>query len=198
MWTLMHTVNKSSFPRMICKRTRIQHCSSLNLTVLTGSLEHISAFNFLCLYLSLSLSFYFHMPVFESFDWVLETHICSSFLAVQNSSIGDLVTQSLTNWVTFTFAIQRAIPESCYHWDIWSHWWGDMTLSTLNTLSTFSTWWHFFMTIFWWRFFDDNIWWHWDNFWQLERQSWRLDIWDTDYNSDNWEPEFSQSFLPDN
>ena len=34
--------------------------------------------------------------------------------------------------------------------------------------------------------------------WQLERQYWRLDIWDTDYNSDNWEPEFRQSFLPDN
>ena len=27
---------------------------------------------------------------------------------------------------------------------------------------------------------------------------WRLDIWDTDYNSYNWEPEFRQSFLPDN
>ena len=48
----------------------------------------------------------------------------SLFLAVQNSSIGDLVTQSvthsLTNWVTFTFAIQRAILETCDHWDIWS------------------------------------------------------------------------------
>ena len=37
----------------------------------------------------------------------------------------------LTNWlthsVTFTFAIQRAILETCYHWDIWSEWWGDMT-----------------------------------------------------------------------
>ena len=31
-----------------------------------------------------------------------------------------------------------------------------------------------------------------------ERQNWRIDIWDTDYNSDNWEPEFRQSFLPDN
>ena len=53
------------------------------------------------------------------------------FLAVQNSSIGDLVThwvtQSLSQSVTFTFAIQRAIPETCYHWDIWSEWWGDMT-----------------------------------------------------------------------
>ena len=39
------------------------------------------------------------------------------------------------------------------------------------------------------KFFDDNIWWHWYNYWQLERQSWRLDIWDTDYNSDNWEPD---------
>ena len=36
------------------------------------------------------------------------------------------------------------------------------------------------------------------HFWQFERQYWRLDIWDTDYNSDNWEPEFRQSFLPDN
>ena len=31
-------------------------------------------------------------------------------------------------------------------------------------------------------------------FWQLERQSWRLDIWDTDYNSNNWEPEFMTIF----
>ena len=41
------------------------------------------------------------------------------FLAVQNSSIGDLVTHWvtdwLTDWVTFTFAIQRAILETCYH-----------------------------------------------------------------------------------
>ena len=36
------------------------------------------------------------------------------------------------------------------------------------------------------------------HFWQFERQYWRLDIWDTDYNSDNWEPEFRQSFLPNN
>ena len=39
----------------------------------------------------------------------------SLFLAVQNSSIGDLVTHSLTNSVTFTFAIQRAILKTCDH-----------------------------------------------------------------------------------
>ena len=37
------------------------------------------------------------------------------FLAVQNSSIGDLVTDSLTESLTFTFAIQRAILETCDH-----------------------------------------------------------------------------------
>ena len=41
------------------------------------------------------------------------------FLAVQNSSIGDLVThsvtESLTQSVTFTFAIQRAILKNCDH-----------------------------------------------------------------------------------
>ena len=35
----------------------------------------------------------------------------SCFLAVQNSSIGDLVTHSLTD-TTFTFDIQRATPET--------------------------------------------------------------------------------------
>ena len=49
------------------------------------------------------------------------------------------LTHRLTDWVTFTFAIQRAILETCYHWDMWSDWWGDMTLSTLSSLSTLST-----------------------------------------------------------
>ena len=44
--------------------------------------------------------------------------------------------------------------------------------------------------IFWqfWQFLKilDNF----GQFWQLVRQSWRLDIWDTDYNSDNWKPEY--------
>ena len=37
------------------------------------------------------------------------------------------LTNSVTDWLTFTFDIQRAILETCDHWDIWSEWWGDMT-----------------------------------------------------------------------
>ena len=81
---------------------------------------------------------------------------------------------------------------------------------------------------FWWQFLttisDDNFWWQFlmtisdDNFWQflttetIETTATietifdnfektileTCDIWDTDYNSDNLEPEFRQSFLPDN
>ena len=53
----------------------------------------------------------------------------ASFLAVQNSSIGDLVTDSLTYWLThgtLLIDIQRATPEICDLWDIWLEWWGDM------------------------------------------------------------------------
>ena len=48
---------------------------------------------------------------------------------------------SLTDWLThsltFTFAMQRIILETCGHWGIWSEWWGDMIFMTLSTLSTF-------------------------------------------------------------
>ena len=56
------------------------------------------------------------------------------FLAVQNSSIGDLVTHSLT----FTFAIQRAIQETCNHWDIWSEWWQNNFSSVKCQVTRFS------------------------------------------------------------
>ena len=36
------------------------------------------------------------------------------FLAVRNSSIGDLV----PHWLTFTFDIQKEILKTCDHWDI--------------------------------------------------------------------------------
>jgi len=42
-------------------------------------------------------------------------------------SLTHWLTHSLSHSLTFTFAIQRAILETCYHWDIWSEWWGDMT-----------------------------------------------------------------------
>ena len=86
------------------------------------------------------------------------------FLAVQNSSIGDLVTHWVSQSLTFTFAIQRAIPETCDRWN--------------NFYDNF-LWW-FLMTIF-----DDSFWWHF-----LMTVLEICDIWDTDYNSDNWEPEF--------
>ena len=49
-----------------------------------------------------------------------ETMEVSMFLAVHNSSIGDLVTDSLTDSLTFTFDIQRATQETCDLSDIWS------------------------------------------------------------------------------
>ena len=48
------------------------------------------------------------------------------FLAVQNSSIGDLVTDWLSEWVTFWFWHYRVTLETCDLWDIWSEWWGDL------------------------------------------------------------------------
>ena len=47
-----------------------------------------------------------------------------AFLAVQNSSIGDIV----THWVSrFWFWYYRVTLETCDLWDIWSKSWGDMT-----------------------------------------------------------------------
>ena len=55
----------------------------------------------------------------------------TSVLAVQNSSIGDLVThwltESLTESRTFTFDIHRATSETCDLCNIWSESLGDMT-----------------------------------------------------------------------
>ena len=49
------------------------------------------------------------------------------FSCPEQLNIGDLVTNSLTESLTFTFAIQRAILETCDLWDICSEWWEDMT-----------------------------------------------------------------------
>ena len=48
-----------------------------------------------------------------------------SFLEVQNSSIGDLVTHWLTHG-TLLIDIQRATQETCDLWDIWLERWGAM------------------------------------------------------------------------
>ena len=56
-----------------------------------------------------------------------QKHRCRWFLAVQNSSIGDLVTDSVTDWLTnFYFWHYRVTLETCDLWDIWSEWWRDM------------------------------------------------------------------------
>ena len=80
----------------------------------------------------LHVSLFSSIIIFRNGDFLdFSTFPRTLFLAVQNSSIGDLVTHSLTDWLTnsltFTFAVQRTILETCYHWDIWSEWWGDMT-----------------------------------------------------------------------
>ena len=92
-----------------------------------------------------------------------------------------------------------AIIETCHLWDIWSAWWGDMTWPKNSTypptyLSTYlrahpqdailetcdlydicSEWW------------GDLTW---------PKKALRCcDIWDTDYNTDNWEPEFMTIFV---
>ena len=56
----------------------------------------------------------------------LKIHV--KFLAVHNSSIGDLV----TNWLTedFTNWHYRVTLETCDLWDLRSEWWGNMTWPT--------------------------------------------------------------------
>ena len=65
------------------------------------------------------------------------------FLAVQNSSIGDLVTHSVTVLLLLTY---RVTLETCDLWDIWSEWWRDMTWpKNLNFLELFlNFFWNFF------------------------------------------------------
>ena len=93
----------------------------------------------------------------------------------------------------------RVTLKTCHLWDIWSEWWGDMPWPKKSTypptyLSTYlrahpqdailetcdlydicSEWW------------GDLTW---------PKKALRCcDIWDTDYNTDNWEPEFMTFFV---
>ena len=92
------------------------------------------------------------------------------FLAVHNSSIGDLVTDSLTQ--DFYFWHYRVTLENCDLWDIWSEWWGNMTWPTFWQFSRILT----ILTIFdnfdncglvWTIFESFNIFDNLDNFWQF-------------------------------
>ena len=100
---------------------------------------------------------------------------------------------------TFTFDIQWVTLETCHLWDIWSEWRGDMTCPKNSTypptyLSTYlrahpqdailetcdlydicSEWW------------GDLTW--------PKKPLRCCDIWDTNYNTDNWEPEFMTIFV---
>ena len=72
----------------------------------------------------------------------------------------------------------RVTLETCDLWDIWSDIWSDLLMSILMTI---------LMTIF-----DDNFWWQF--FWTYF-QLVTCDIWDTDYNTDNWETGFMTIFV---
>ena len=95
------------------------------------------------------------------------------FLAVQNSSIGDLVTNSLTHSLThgtLLIDIQRATQETFDLWDIWSQWWEDMTWPTKIQ-----------------RQIQRQR--------QWQRQWQRLVTFQTLINFDNWEPECMTIFV---
>ena len=84
--------------------------------------------HFACLFVTLVWNFFQGTPflIWNSRRrevWFVYTLL---FLAVQNSSLGDLVTESLTQG-TLLIDIQRATQETCDLWYIWSEWWGDMT-----------------------------------------------------------------------
>ena len=76
---------------------------------------------------------------------------------------------------------QGAILENCDLWDIWSEWWGDMTWTKkylFTYLHTYSP-----------TYLPTNL----PTSLTEHPQGAILetfDLWDTDYNSDNWEPEF--------
>jgi hypothetical protein len=119
-------------------------------------------------------------------------------------SISHSTTQSLTEESSKHY---RVTLETCDLWDIWSEWWGNMTwpkkwqfLTILTIFNNLNNSWKFwqiltFLIIF-------TIFYNLNNF-NLVFQfchfdDWKDnpgDLWDTDYNSDNWEPEFMTIFV---
>ena len=68
------------------------------------------------------------------------------FLAVQNSSIGDLVNHWVSHWLrTLLLDIQRATPETCDIWDIWylsdEETWSDQHFDLITILIFFDFFW---------------------------------------------------------
>ena len=80
------------------------------------------------------------------------TLILFLFLAVHNSSLYDLVTDSLIQSLTdFYFWHYRVTLETCDLWDIWSEWWGNMTCPTFLQFWTFG--WKFWQF---WQFSEET------------------------------------------
>ena len=102
-------------------------------------------------------------------------------LAVQNSSIGDLVTHWMTHWPTFVFLTLKSDPK-----DLWPlrHWW-----QFLMTIFDDNFRWQFLMTIF-----DDIFWWQLlmtifdDNFlWQFFMTTFYGNFYDNFYENFSWQ-----------
>ena len=88
----------------------------------------------------------------------------------QKNTMAKRNTKTMTKTNTFRENLQRATPETCELWDIWSEWWGDMAWQKKTKTKTMTQ----TMT----KTIPETY-----------------DIWDTDYNSDNWEPEFMTIFV---
>ena len=80
-------------------------------------------------------------------------------------------TKTMTKTNTFRELHQRAILETYDLWDIWPEWWGDMSWPKKKTIT------------------KTNM--------KTKTMTYLVtcDIWDTNYNSDNWEPEFMPIFV---
>ena len=93
---------------------------------------------FFCLFcllsfLSLCLSVYLSFCLSVFLPFLSFCHFVFSCPA--DSSIGDLVTRWVSEWVregTFEKHNNRVIPETCNPWDIWSGWW-KKTMTKTNT-----------------------------------------------------------------
>ena len=88
----------------------------------------------------------------------------------------------LADWRYFYFWHQRATQETCDLKEIWSEWWGDMTRSK--------------------KYLPTNIPNHLPTYpltSLTEHPKGAIletcDLWDTDHNSDNWEPEYMKIFV---
>ena len=130
----------------ICKKKRWFNCESISILMIwliwkTGSKKII--LTEYCLWLSCHLNIWCTSAMNRNANQGKLHHrsliqaASNFFLAVQNSSIGDLVTHSLTHSVTFWFWHYRVTLETCDLWDIWSEWWGDMTWPKNTYLPTY-------------------------------------------------------------